>query len=85
MATTVSAPPVGGWVPSRKVISAFVIGLLTIAGHAVASGGWDTTEWGELFTLGSGVVAAYFVTNAPGDATDPSTIPPDQGNALPGQ
>lgn len=85
MASTAQVPPATGWVPSRKVIGGFVLGLITIVGHAIASGAWDSAEWAETLTLLTTVVTAYFVTNAPGDPTDPNTIPPDQGTALPGE
>jgi hypothetical protein len=74
MATSAQVPPASGWVPSRKVIGGFILGLVTIVGHAIASGGFDSTEWAEVLTLLSTVVTAYFVTNAPNDPTEPSNI-----------
>lgn len=53
------------WVPTRKWFAAAVTAALTVAGHAVASGGWDATEWGELIAAGLPLVSAYFVPNDP--------------------
>ena len=55
----------GGWVPTRKWIAALLSGLVSIAAHAVASGGWDNAEWAEVLTLASGLIVAYFVGNTP--------------------
>jgi len=49
--------------PSRKWLSALVAGLFTIASHALATQGWDTTEWGELLTLAAALATAYGVSN----------------------
>jgi hypothetical protein len=51
------------WVPTRKWFSAAITGVLTIAGQAIATGAWDTTEWGALVTLGIALTGAYFVPN----------------------
>ena len=68
MPTDATIPPVGGWKPTRKWIGGAIIGLLTIVGQAIATGAWDTTEWGALVTLGIALAGSYFVTNdqAPG-------------------
>jgi hypothetical protein len=59
------------WAPTRKFVAALLTGLLTIAGHAIASGAWDTTEWGELVALGTALTAAYVVPNE----NTPSGVP----------
>ena len=51
--------------PSRKVFAAAITGVLTIIGHAIASDGWDTTEWGELVTLATALTGAWLVPNDP--------------------
>lgn len=51
--------------PTKKWIAAAITGLLTIIGHAIASGQWDTTEWGELVTLGIALTGAWLQPNAP--------------------
>lgn len=51
------------WIPTRKWIAAFWTGVLLIVGHAIATSGWDATEWGELVTLASGLGVAYLVPN----------------------
>lgn len=53
------------WKPTKKWVGAAVVGLLTIAAHAVASQGWDVTENAELMTLLLSLASAYFVTNDP--------------------
>ena len=53
------------WKPTKKFVGAAVVGLLTIAGHALASSGWDQTENGELVVLLISLAGAYFVTNDP--------------------
>ncbi len=64
-----------GWVPTRKWFAALFAGLLTIGAHAVGSGGWDTSEWAEVLTLGSVLVTSYFVPNGdtPGGVPDATT------------
>jgi len=57
--------PQSSWKPTRKWVGALVIGLLTIGAHAIASGGVDTTEYGEVMTLLISLAGAYFVTNEP--------------------
>ncbi len=52
------------WMPTRKWWSGLAAGLFTIAAHAVASQGWDATEWGELLTLGASLATAYGVSNS---------------------
>jgi hypothetical protein len=66
-----------GWIPTRKWFAALITGLLTIAGHALASGGWDNPEWAEVLTLASSLVIAYLVPNAstPGGAPDAKQVP----------
>jgi hypothetical protein len=54
-----------GWLPTRKWFAALVTGIITIAGHALGSGGWDTAEWAEVLTLASLLATSYFVPNAP--------------------
>lgn len=55
---------VKSWMPTRKWFAAFWTGMLLIVGHALVSGAWDVTEWGELVTLMSGLGVAYLVPNA---------------------
>jgi len=50
--------------PTRKWWSALAAGIFTIAGQALATQGWDTTEWGQLFTLAAAMATAYGVPNA---------------------
>jgi hypothetical protein len=49
--------------PTRKWWSALAAGVFTIAAHALASQGWDASEWGELLTLGASLATAYGVSN----------------------
>lgn len=51
------------WVPTRKWWASAITGIFTIAGQAIATGAWDTTEWGALVTLGIALTGAYFVPN----------------------
>lgn len=53
-------------VPTRKWFAAAITGALTVVGHALASGGFDTTEYGELVTLAIALTGAWLVPN---DAT----------------
>jgi hypothetical protein len=50
--------------PTRKWVSGLVAGIVTIAAHALASQGWDTTEWGELLTLAGVMATAYGVSSS---------------------
>lgn len=58
--------------PTKKWIAALVTGLFTVGLHAVASGGWDATESGELLTLGIALAGAWIKTNDP----TPGGVPP---------
>lgn len=51
--------------PTKKWLAAAITGVLTIVGHAIASEGWDTTEWGELVTLAIALTGAWLTPNAP--------------------
>lgn len=56
-------PDSSSWKPSRKVLAAAIVGLLTVASHAVASGGFDATEAGELIALAISLTTAYLISN----------------------
>lgn len=49
--------------PTRKWFAAAITGVLTIVGQALGTGGWDTTEWGALVTLGIALTGAWLVPN----------------------
>ena len=51
------------WIPTRKWFAGLAAGVFTIGAHALASNGWDTTEWGELMTLAAAMATAYGVSN----------------------
>jgi hypothetical protein len=51
-------------VPTRKWIAGALVGLLTILGQAVATGGWDAVESGSAITLAIALVGSYLVPNA---------------------
>lgn len=53
------------WKPTKKWLAAAIGGLLTIVVHAIASGAWDTTEWGEVVALLGALGAAYTKGNDP--------------------
>jgi hypothetical protein len=57
------APP--SRLPTNKWLAVLVSGLFTIGAHAIASHGWDSTEWAELFTLFSGLALSYLTPNQP--------------------
>jgi hypothetical protein len=57
--------------PTKKWIAAAVSGVLLIVVHAIASGGFDTTEWGEVGALVTALAASYVQSN---DAT-PGGVP----------
>ena len=63
-AVPVAAGTSSSWMPTRKWWSALAAGIFAIAGQALATKGWDTTEWGELFTLAAAMATAYGVPNA---------------------
>lgn len=60
-------PAPTSWVPTRKWLATLVMGVLTIAGTALATHGWDNEEWGQLITLAIGLASAYLVPNSTDD------------------
>lgn len=63
-----AAAPQKSLVPTRKWIAGAITGVLVIAGQAVATGAWDSTEWGSLITLAIALVGSYLVPNAADDS-----------------
>lgn len=49
--------------PTKKWFAAAVSGVLLIVVHAFASGGFDTTEWGEVAALVTALAASYVQSN----------------------
>ena len=60
MPTAIELKP---YVPTKKWFAALIVGLATVASHAVLSGGWDETENGELVALGTALAGAYLKRN----------------------
>lgn len=69
-----SAPPTGGWKPTRKWFGGLVTGLAGIAASWIVTGVFDDVERGMAATLLTSLAAAYFVTNdqTPGGVPDAS-------------
>jgi tellurite resistance protein len=53
------------YVPTKKWFAALIVGVATVIAHAVASGGWDATENGELLALATALGGAYIKRNDP--------------------
>lgn len=69
MPTTIEIKP---YLPTKKWWAALASGLSLVVAHAIVSGGWDTTEDGELGALAAALVGAYFKRN---DKTVEGKIP----------
>lgn len=76
------AATTNSWLPVRKWWASAITGVLTIVGQALATGAWDTTEWGALVTLGIALTGAYFVPNEPTVGGYPATSEPRRRNRV---
>lgn len=63
MSAIPAAAPTTSWIPTANGCRVSPPASSRSGAHALASKGWDTTEWGELLTLAAAMATAYGVSN----------------------